>query len=435
MPYPYISLDLAHKSHIEYRQSARSREDSVPTIDLTTKFCEAAKPGPEGQQVEYRDTRQPGLSLIVSPRSRAWSIMYTVDGKRRRFSPGRFPAVGLQKARQAAEDARSAARKGIDPQAEKQAYKAASTVAELAELYLKEYARPRKKTVTMDELVIRSDVLPAIGDRKMVDIRRADIAAVIRRVTGRGSRSMANRTLEIVRTMFGFAVGEGLIETNPAKDVPKPHRETPRQRTLNDAEVKAIWTAAEKGSAQSCAALKLLLLTGRREAEVVGMRWRDLDLEAALWRVPAEANKSGRADLVPLSGMVVDILRGLEAGRRAEDETVFRGKRRGDKGGKPTRMMVANGKKLIDAALPDVEPWRIHDFRRVVRTNLSRLKVPGHVAELILGHSVRGIMRVYDVYDYLDERRAALEAWEQHLRVIVGAAAGNVVALPERKAG
>lgn len=407
----------------------------MPSVDLTPKFCEHAKPGPNGEQVEYRDTKQPGLSLIVSAKTKSWSILYTVDGKRRRFSPGRFPEVGIQKARQAAEDARSAARKGADPQAEKRAYKAAATVEELSELYLREHARPRKRTSDMDELVLRNDVVPVIGSKKLVDLHRSDVAAVIRRVTGRGSRTMANRTLEIVRKMFQFAMGEGLMEANPAKDVPKPHTEAPRQRTLTDAELKAVWGAMEGMSRQSRAAMRLLLLTGRREAEVVGMRWRDLDLDQAVWSIPAEANKSGRADLVPLPPMAVDILREFEKERRPDDATVFRGKRRGDKGGMPTRSLVSNGKIVLDNLLPDMEPWRIHDFRRVVRTNLSRLKVPGHIAELILGHSVRGILRVYDVYDYLDERRAALEAWDVHLRVIVGTAAGNVVPLPERKAG
>lgn len=180
-----------------------------------------------------------------------------------------------------------------------------------------------------------------------------------------------------------------------------------------------MWQALDGVSVQACAAIRLLLLLGQREMEVVGMRWADLDLDGALWSQPPERTKAGRAVLVPLPPAAVDILRALP--RKSPDQpTVFVGKPRGAQGGRQTRSIVAHAKQRLDLMMPDLAAWRIHDLRRTVRTGLSRLRVPPHIAELVLGHAVRGVQRVYDQYDYLDERREALTRWAEHLARVVG---------------
>ena len=69
----------------------------------------------------------------------------------------------------------------------------------------------------------------------------------------------------------------------------------------------------------------------------------------------------------------------------------------------------------------DIRPWVIHDIRRTVRSRLSELRVPPVVAELVIGHQLPGLLRVYDQWEHLDEKRDALTRWANHLREIVGA--------------
>jgi integrase len=95
---------------------------------------------------------------------------------------------------------------------------------------------------------------------------------------------------------------------------------------------------------------------------------------------------------------------------------------------------VATSEILADAVLaaddgPPLAHWQFHDLRGTLRTGLSRLRVPPHVAEAVLGHTVKDAMlRTYDMWEYLAEKRAALEAWEQHLAAVL--AGGNVVPMP-----
>jgi hypothetical protein len=74
-----------------------------------------------------------------------------------------------------------------------------------------------------------------------------------------------------------------------------------------------------------------------------------------------------------------------------------------------------------------IEPWRNHDLRRNVRSGLSELRVDSDVAEAILAHVKPGIVGVYDVYEYLKEKREALERWGAHLKTIIEPPPPNVV--------
>ena len=79
------------------------------------------------------------------------------------------------------------------------------------------------------------------------------------------------------------------------------------------------------------------------------------------------------------------------------------------------------------------EPWQVHDIRRSVRTQLSKLRIPSDVAELTIGHALPALQRVYDQHAYLDERREALELWASRLRDIVTPPPANVAKLEERR--
>jgi integrase len=263
-----------------------------------------------------------------------------------------------------------------------------------------------------------------IGNMKLVDVRRVHVHAVLDPIVERGAGVMANHTLKATRMLFAWSVDRGLLETNPAAGIRKPTEETPRARVLSDNEVKTLWQALPQVSEQGRAALKLLLLTGQREMEVVGAKWSEIDFDKRIWSLPvAERGRSKARNgvyVVPLSEPVVQVLLALRE-RNGHGETVFAGIRRiNGAPPAPTRKIVSWAKQRLDEKCPTLKDWRIHDLRRTVRTGLSALQVEPHVAELVIGHAIRGIAAVYDRYSYLAEKRDALDRWAAHVMQLVG---------------
>lgn len=381
---------------------------------------------PTTLQIEYRDTKAQGLSLIVGKRARSWTLTYSASVGRRRTSLGQYPDLSLADARRNAEAKRVASRSGVDHQQEKREYRAARTVAEIAEEYLAK-AATQFASYRCYRGVIRGDVIPALGTKKMVDIRRRDLNAIIDRPLSEGKLAMAIRVFQTLQSLFKWAASRGEIEDNPCDGLRMPAKTTSRDRALSDAEMMALWQGLPKISPQAAAAIKLLALTGQRLNEVVGAKWSEIDFQRALWTLPA--NEPGRskkrkaAHLVPLSPAALAIFAALQEAN-GEVASVFRtkGKSRREESKPATRSMLSSAKIQLKDALPGLADWRIHDLRRTCRTGMGMLGVPQHVAELVLGHALTGVVAVYDRHSYLTEKRDALNRWADHLLQAVGEA-------------
>ena len=123
-------------------------------------------------------------------------------------------------------------------------------------------------------------MLPAIGDLRIDTVTRRDIVLLLDAIRDRGAAVFANRALAVTRRMFAFAVERGVIEASPFMGV-RASRETPRARTLSDAEIRLLWAATAPGAPRietsTRLALRLLLLTGARATEVCGASWDEID--------------------------------------------------------------------------------------------------------------------------------------------------------------
>jgi integrase len=161
------------------------------------------------------------------------------------------------------------------------------------------------------------------------------------------------------------------------------------------------------------------------------MRWREVDLAAALWTVPPERFKSDQWHLVPLSTQAVAVLHELQSllPRVDRDAFVF-----STTGGMKAIAGFGKVKARLDALMvadlgrPLGESFVNHDIRRTVRTRLSEIGINTEVAELVIGHTKGGLIGTYDMHQFLDERRAALQAWADRLDRIAAPQA-NVVEL------
>lgn len=386
---------------------------------LSAKLIERLK-APATGQIEIFDSTLPGFGIRVSKGGRkAWVLLYRSHGRKRRFTLGSYPALSLSDARTAARAAIQAVQRGDDPALDKRQQRATqpATFGELAFEYMERYAKPRKRSWKNDEMHLRLHVLPNWKHRKVSSIKRADVIAVIERSEANGQPHLARQLLATIRKLFNWAVEKALAETSPAAGVRVSTKVQDRSRTLKVPELKQLWLAWDGLDDLWGAYFKVLLLTAQRRSEVARMRWDQI--ADGVWTIPAEENKSGRLHMVPLSPEAAAILDTLP---HTASPYVFpaRSSRSPDLKNAPISGFSAATRKVNRRLAVPIE-WRIHDLRRTATSLMAGLRFPPHVLGAVLNHApqstMRGVLAVYNRYEYLDEKRQALGAWANQLRV------------------
>lgn len=383
---------------------------------LTDRYLSTLK-APASGRIEVADTEARGLVFrMTSAGAASWAVRYTNPKTRKqsRHTLGDYPALSLAKARDSVTAFRAKLIEGEDP-----TKKPLETFADLVKAYHEGYLDTQTRKPSQTRALFDQHVLPRIGTMGLRDIRRGDVIDMLDRLQRDGLRSQVNRIQSAVSAALNWAVNEGHIELNPILGLRHRVKEDERDRVLSDAELKAVWMAADGRSVPSRDLVKVLILTMQRRDEVRGMRWDELDETDRSWIIPAARNKSGRKHLVPLSGMAWDLIDAMP--RLGPYVFTTDGER-----------AYAGHAKLGPALrrASQVEGWTLHDLRRTGRTGLSRLGVPLHVAELVLNHARPRLEKTYDHYDYLAEKRDALERWAAHVRRTVETPEGaNVVAI------
>ena len=385
---------------------------------------------------EVPDGKVGGLYLVLQTTgARSWALRYRANRLPKKLTIGPYPAVDLATARRRAQEALGDIAGGKDPAAEKRASKAnarASREADLdrvesvVEQFILRHARPKTRLWRETERMLIKDVAERWKGRRLSAITRAHVHSMLDEIIDRGSPVMANRTLLQLRVMSKWAMSRGIIDRNPCDGVAPPAIERQRDRVLGDAEIRLVWGAFERAGYPFGPIGQLLLLTGQRRDEVAGMEWRELNLDAKIWTLPAARAKNKRSHEIPLSDAAVCILKSLPRIGSAQGfvfTTV----------GATHVSGFSRFKTIVDRLIPEVESWTLHDVRRSVATNLQKLGVRLEVTEAVLNHvsgTRAGIIGVYQRHDWGGEKRAALDAWERRLVAIVsGGSADNVVAL------
>jgi integrase len=209
--------------------------------------------------------------------------------------------------------------------------------------------------------------------------------------------------------MLGWAVRAGCIDFNPAAGVRKPAAPRASDRVLSDPEIVVVWNAL---SSTKQKILQLLLLTGQRVGEVIGMRRDEIDLEARTWTLPGKRTKNGFTHTVPLTAPAIDIINQGIAGA-GDSVFVF---------GSDTPSPAALG-SAIRRTLSEIAHWSLHDLRRTVLTRLAEMGIAPFVIGSIANHRTTTRAGVtfanYVHYKFEPEKRQALEAWADRLLGIV----------------
>ena len=388
---------------------------------ITEKTVAGKAPG------EIWDEYLAGFGLRIGKTKKTFFVMTRIDGKQRRITVGSAAVISLAEARNKAQAILRDAAKGIDPdEAERAAKREAArarrdTFASVAADYMGEHGQHLKSAPELRRK-LDQDILPELGDIPIADIRRADVKALVKDKTTT-SPIAANRLLALVRAILFYALDEELVESNVAIRI-KATPEVARDRYLSEAEIRSFWRGLDNTGidARIARVLKLCLVLGQRRGEIVGMRWAEIDMQKAIWELPAGRTKAGRAHRVPLSPLALDLI-----GEPHGGEYVFSN----NGGDKPfAGVSIGQAMRREREALGLATRATVHDLRRTAATHLGDLGIDRLVIGKLLNHAEQGVTgRVYDLGAYAEPKRLAMTAWSNKIMEIVTgkAAPENVV--------
>jgi integrase len=413
-------------------------------IVLTDNKIARLKPAKPGTRYDVLDALMPNLLVRVTDTgSKAFVFRTRYPGKRNpsRRVLGKVGAMGIERARIEARKWHELLASHTDPAwaAEQERLTAlrsrSNTFLSVCEAYFAHMQSEGFKKAKVYEREIRKEFESQWAARPIHDITQHDLAAVINSIKARGSPGQARELLIRAKTLWRWAIGCGAygLTVSPTDRLGTKAlvgAKRSRSRVLSDAELRTLWdaTGAERYPWQPL--YRLLLLTGQRLSDVSDARWSEFDFDKRLWIIPPERYKTGAAQVVPLTAEMVALLDALP--RFDSGDYLFSAK-----WGRAPVAGFTKPKQRLDAfmkrSLPQLPAWVVHDIRRTVRSHLSALPVEQHVRELTIGHAQRGLHKVYDLYEYADEKRKALELWQARLRDIVEPAPDNVTRLRARR--
>lgn len=362
-----------------------------------------------------------GLYLHINDKgARSWILRATVGSKRRDMGLGGFPDVTLAGAYDKARQAREKIDKGSDPVLERKQAKSALIASQAAEVTFKKCATAyidahgdtwrNAKHRGQWTNSLETYASPFIGNMLVADITHTHILQILEPIwkTKTETATRVRGRLESVldwATVRGYRVGN-----NPArwkghldKLLPAPGKITkiiPRTALPID-DMGAFMADLRKREALAARALEFAILTAARSGEVRGMTWAELDLNAAVWTVPAERMKAGKEHRVPLSETAVRILNGTS--HQDGIDLVFPATR----GGLLSDMaLTALLRRMNVPAVP-------HGFRSTFRDwTAERTNYPRDLAEAALAHQLESkVEAAYLRSDVLEKRRAMMQAW------------------------
>jgi integrase len=455
----------------------------MPTVKLTDGYVDSLKKDGRDQVIWDAELRRFGLRLTPTGK-KIYVVQYRAKPAPGIPSTSRKVVIGehdgrlwnVTKARALARKVLGTVDAGGDPVAERRAKAEADRLAEAeaqaaaAQAATEAEARERDRFESVTERYIaaalsarksghetarhlRAEPLKAWRGRVVGAIRRRDVVDLLDGIRVR-SPATARLTYSALRGLFNWCVEREIVTASPCDHVKAPPRPAARDRVLADGELQAIWQGVEALGHPFGPIFKLLILTGQREAEVAGMAWPEVDVNAATWTIPKERTKNGREHVVDLSPQALEIVKAVPK----SGDLLFPARQAPPR--KHTRRDLATAerpvvgfsaaKRILDGdvtrktkeRLPTVglAPWRIHDLRRTAATGMAGLGIAPHVIERVLNHVsgvTGGLVGVYQRHEYRAERRAAITAWGSRVEAITAGReqASNVLAFAVQMAG
>jgi len=371
------------------------------------------------------------MYLQVSPAgSKRWFLKYRIAGVEKQLALGSYPTVSLTAARRARDVAKLQKSEGLDPvQVRKiEKLKAVNPTGDTFrvvawEWYDKQAPQWSEAHAERSKRQFERDLLPWLGDRRMKEIEPVELLATLRKVEERGAVETADRGLMLARQVWRYGVATGRVQRDITADLKgalTPYRGKHFAAITDPVKLGELIRAirAYKGGPIVRAALQLAPMLFQRPGELRGAAWTEIDLDAALWTIPAARMKRGKdgkengdPHLVPLPRQAVAILRGLH-GYTGHGVMVFPGERSHER---PISENSVRTALITMGYTSESQTW--HGFRATARTMLAeRLEFDPLVIEAQLAHAVKDANgRAYNRTTYLAQRTVMMQHWADFL--------------------
>ncbi len=403
-------------------------------MKFTDNYIKNLKP----EQNWFEKIESGGLGIRVMPSGNSsWVYRFTFDGKRRKMTLGKYPGLPLKQARELHMKAQSLKDQGINPidHELQQKQRENNTVEKLIIAWYESYASKNRKKPKQIKQQIDADIIPLLGHMELEKLQPKEITAALDKIVKRGAPIHANRVLSTLKQVFNYAVSRGTMQQNPAASIRTRDIggiEKPCERYLTLDELRTVWNFLDgelcQMSLQTRSAIKIIILTGVRTAEIRLAQWSSFDFANSLWTIPPELTKGAITVKIHLTDLTKSILQDLKA--VSDSPCVLPG--------------LVPDMPLDQNALPrairriqnrvGIPAWTAHDLRRTFATQLGeRFNIDPVVIEKCLGHKMPKIMATYNKNEMLPQRKEALEQWatligelvsdetkEYHIPVILG---------------
>lgn len=439
-------------------------------IMLTDRAIKALKPAPAGKRMVAWDSVVPHLCIRVTDKgAKSFMVRKRMAGAKNPVENvlGTYPALSLIDARKRARDALGLIAEGINPKKQEREDREAAAAKQennfeaVAKAFKKGHARKNRSGFEA-ERIIDLYLIPRFGRNQMGEIKRRDIAKLLDEIEHRkfkakggrvlGGAVMADHVLAQLRKLMNWYATRDDDFTSPI--VPGMGRTKPKERArgrvLSDEEIYALWMALDKQVPKNAlsspdlwaAFVQVLFLSARRRDEVAGMKRSEI--KNGVWEIPAARHKTGK-DGKPLIAALPKTALAIIAKRPQIDDsdlvftttgktafsgfsksktrldrtmlaelkkiaTVRRDSQRIGELDEVTRLLIA-ARKGDQTAREKLKTawWTLHDLRRTAKTLMARAGVLPHISERVLGHVISGVEGVYDKFEYIKEKKDAVE--------------------------
>jgi integrase len=384
-------------------------------VVLTNMEVRNAQP----KEKAYKKGDARGLFLFVTPSGgKLWRWKYKKDGKEKLMALGKYPDVSLAQAREQLEVERKMLAGGGDPMAQRRATKtsAENSFGTVAAKWLDHWLVGKSpRHVAYVRRRLKADILPKLGTRPIAEIEAPEIVIMAKSIEDRGAGDLAKRALQTTVQIFRYAIAHGYARQNPASDIkPSDILKATRKRNYARVGVKdlpELLRAIEvyQGTPITRLAIKLMAMTFVRTSELIGASWKEFDLNAARWDIPATRMKMRSPHIVPLATQSLEVLSMLRT-LSGDSDWLFPGDRDRKKSMSNNTILKALERMKYKGKMTG------HGFRGLASTVLHEKGYPHEHIELQLAHMPRNsVSAAYNHALYLEPRATMMQEWADFL--------------------
>ena len=430
-------------------------KSSVTEIKQTLLDSYKGKSTPDTIYQIKEKSRGRGLGIFVVKVLQNGDIdfyfQYFVDGKSKSKKIGRYGTtqgrLTLAKAKAEFRELSATYSSGIDPKVQEQEIaqklldeqrvqneieqqkQMQGSIGQLSDFYLAHLKQEKGETHFCNvQKAFKKDLVMIDPATKASDITKTDIIRILHAITERGSLVMANRMRAYLSAMFQYGIffdnsveavtkqTQFFIQMNPVLAVQKIIKnEKKGERSLTEEEVRLFWYALDKSgmSIFRINVFKLMLLTGSRVEEMASLRWNEIDYAEKTITLASGRTKNKLVHIIPLNEIAFDIIKNNP---KQHDVYLFPA----DSNIEP--LQVDGFSKAISRLLKrtTIEKFVPRDLRRTFKTLTGKAGISKEIRDRLQNHALQDVSsQHYDRYDYLKEKRVAMDIWNDYLANIL----------------